>query len=97
MQSTAYVVATGALRGRSHSFFKFGWSEGVSEVVSMLKSIGSSKNGPDKCVCKTTGARHGLASAVLVLACLASYSGFIATASAAAVPQRLLGAPEGKL
>ena len=24
-------------------------SEGVSEVVSTLKSIGSSKNGPDKC------------------------------------------------
>ena len=32
----------------------------------------------------------------LVLACLASYSGFIATAFAAAVPRRLLGAPEGK-
>ena len=32
----------------------------------------------------------------LVLASLASYSGFIATAFAAAVPRRLLGAPEGK-
>ena len=31
-------------------------SEGASEVVSMLKSIGSSENGPDECVCKTTEA-----------------------------------------
>ena len=41
-------------------------SEGASEVVSMLKNIGSSESSPDECVCQTTEARHGLASAVLL-------------------------------
>ena len=49
----------------------------------MLKSIKSNENGPDKSVCKTTEARYGLASAVLLrLACacvLASFSGNIMT------------------
>ena len=42
----------------------------------MLKSIGSSENGPDKCVCKSTEARHGLASAVRLLrsACACMFS-----------------------
>ena len=34
--------------------------------MSTLKSIGSSENGPDECVCKTTEARHVLACAVLL-------------------------------
>ena len=46
--------------------FSVSSSEGASEVVLTLKSIGSSENGPDECVCKTTEARHGLASAVLL-------------------------------
>ena len=41
-------------------------SEGASEVVLTLKSIGSSENGPDEYVCKTTEAQHGLACAVLL-------------------------------
>ena len=41
-------------------------SEGASEVVSTLKSIGSSENGPEECVCETTEARHELACAVLL-------------------------------
>ena len=42
----------------------------------MLKSIGSSENGPDKCVCKTTETRHGLVSAVRLLrsACACMFS-----------------------
>ena len=40
--------------------------EGASEVVLMLKSIGSSEKGPEVCVCKTTEALHELACAVLL-------------------------------
>ena len=41
-------------------------NEGASEVVSTLKSIGSSENGPEECVYETTEARHELACAVLL-------------------------------
>jgi len=32
MRSTPYMVATGTLQGRSHSFFKFGWSRRQSSL-----------------------------------------------------------------
>ena len=50
----------------------------------MLKSIGSSENGPEECMCLQnygSSARVGMRCVQcwvrLVLACLASYSGFI--------------------
>ena len=43
--------------------------------MSTLKSIGSSENGPEECVCKTTEARHGLACVVLLCsACACVFS-----------------------
>ena len=72
-------------------------SKGVSEVVLTLASIGGSENGPDEHVRKTTEARHKLACAVvLVLACLASYPGFLVITFAACHTRRLVGATDSK-
>ena len=58
--------------------------------MSTLKSIGSSENGPEECVCETTEARHELACPVLLgLACIQVFS---PQRLPLAVPRTLVGA-----
>ena len=67
----------------------------------MLKRIDSNENGPDECVCKTTEARYGLASTVLLrLACACVFSLIFRvyrdSSLPLAVPRKLVGTTDGK-